>query len=215
MDKLRQQLLRKSAGVFLWVVLVIPRLNSIYNQGRGFSAMLRELENVPKSLYDVFANILSRDAENLDECITLIRWILFSLRPLRPIELYAAVQKTCSLADIDDSIVPVGPMLAKYLLHCSRGLVEITPAEPPVVQFIHETVRDFLINAEVRGGRLSAGNGISVILPDFQADSHHITIAEDCLQYLLNVSQETLSTKPSTRQHPLVSYAAEYWWRHM
>lgn len=119
------------------------------------------------------------------------------------------------IADIDGSLASAEPALAKYPPHCSRGLVELTPVGQPAAWFIHEIVRDILTDEEVRGRRLSAGSGISVVLPDFQPDSCHTTIAEGCLQSLLDLGQKTPSPGPRTRQHPLASYAAEHSWRRM
>jgi len=120
MDQLRQQLLHKSAGVLPCAFLVIPRLYSIGNQGRGSTTILREQGSVPKSLHNALASILSRDADNLDNCITLIRWVLFSLRPLRPVGLNAAVQHTCSLRT-STVASPLQSLLWPSTLHTARA----------------------------------------------------------------------------------------------
>ena len=99
---LRRQVRNRSAGTFLWVVLTITMLNKLYDQGKKPAAMLKKLSEIPQDLRDVFACSLFRDKEDIDECIALLRWVLYSLRPLSPAELYVAVQETCSSRDEDD-----------------------------------------------------------------------------------------------------------------
>lgn len=57
--------------------------------------------------------------------------------------------------------------MRRYLLNCSRDLVELTRAEPPVIQFIHETVRDFLTRTSAPDANVSAGHDKPTILPNF------------------------------------------------
>lgn len=91
--ELRARICQKSAGIFLWVVLVVPMLNKIHDQGLGFDAMQRRLDQVPPGLKGLFADILARDMEEMHNCVTLLQWVLFSTRPLTSKELYAAVQQ--------------------------------------------------------------------------------------------------------------------------
>jgi len=150
--ELRTKICQKSAGIFLWVVLVVPMLNKIHDQGLGFDAMQRRLDQVPPGLKGLFADILARDMEEMHNCVTLLQWVLFSTRPLTSKELYCAVQQHShpNLSTPDEGL------LSKFLLNFSRGLVEVTKASPPVVQFIHETVREFLIGSDGLGGVDSA-----------------------------------------------------------
>jgi len=149
MNSLREEINAKSAGIFLWVVLVIEVLNQVYDRGEGFNAMIDCLRRVPENLEGLFIDILVKSSMNISTCISLLRWVLFCTRPLSPVELYSAVQHTevpasigngCQQAKLQDASI-----LPKYILHHSRGLVEVTAANPPVVQFIHETVREFLL----------------------------------------------------------------------
>lgn len=183
-------------------------LNKLYDQGKSPASMLRKLDDVPQDLHRMFADILSRVAEDINERVALFRWVLFSLRPIRPVELYIAVQ-TYSSADADTSIVEAGETVVRYLVDCSRGLVELTAAEPPVLQFIHVTVQDFLI------GNSLAGTISHVRLLDFRADSCHIVMAKECLQYLISLGHKMPSAKSDADKHPLAAYAAEQWWQHI
>jgi len=210
-DKLHRRVRDRSAGVFLWVVLVIATLNELFDQGKSLTSMLRKLNETSQDLDRLFANIFSQDQDDIGNRVTLLRWVYFALRPLHPIELYVAMQIRSSLY-VSDS-VPVGGRLTRYLLNCSRGLVEVTRAEPATVQFIHETVRDFLVRKNILKAHLSAESESLVGLSDYQDDNYHVVMAIQCIQYLITPGREASST--SAGQRPLARYAAEYWWQHI
>lgn len=89
--ELRRELCEKSSQIFLWVVLVIPMLNKICDKGGGLSAMTEFLRNTPDTLAGLFEEILDKSLHNIKECVVLLQWVLFSLQPLEPVELYLAV----------------------------------------------------------------------------------------------------------------------------
>ncbi|KEF51944.1 uncharacterized protein A1O9_11934 [Exophiala aquamarina CBS 119918] len=144
MDRLREKVCQKASSVFLWVVLVVPMLNQLYDRSQ-FMEMEKRLDEIPDTLDGLFAQILARNSEDIGISILLLQWVLFARRPLSPIELYSATQLGSASASLAETDVLHGDSLNRYLLNCSRGLTEITKANPPVVQFIHESVRDFLI----------------------------------------------------------------------
>ncbi|KAJ5988287.1 hypothetical protein N7481_003497 [Penicillium waksmanii] len=131
-DKLRTEdpdivhkLLQKSASVFMWVVLVVEILNR--ELARGAMSLDRKLEELPSGLSNLFKKILKRDDENMEGLLLCFLWILCAKRPLRPEEFYHALWSY------------------RYVISCSKVLAEITRSDKPSDQFIHESVRDFLI----------------------------------------------------------------------
>ena len=99
-----------------------------------------------EGLEDLFEMILSRDEKNLEGLQLCLKWILFATRPLQPQELYFAVQlrldKECSgFWDRDD--VDLNKTKA-FVRSSSKGLAEVARNKACEVQFIHESVRDFL-----------------------------------------------------------------------
>lgn len=193
-NELQRQVQDRSAGVFLWVILVVAMLNKLYDQGKSVTAMTSKLGKVPRDLHEVFAAILSRDTEDIDECIALFQWVMFSFMPLQPFELYFAVQLQLSVQRTESDIptwIPDAAVVMRYLLHCSRGLVELTMVEEreeheiseeaPYIQFIHETVRDFLNESNVLTRSSINGNVCSTLTAHVQADRCHAVIAETCL----------------------------------
>lgn len=216
-SELRQKVCDRSAGIFLWVVLVVAMLNKLYDQGKPMATMLKKLDTIPQDLHRVFASILSRDQESTNERHALFRWMLYSKRPLGPDELYVAVQ-TSIPGGLPMTALPTAETMMRYLLNCSCGLVELTITEQPVMQFIHETVRDFLTGTSYTDPYTLNTADPEDKIPGFQADRCHTTIAEECLQYLIGITSEA-SSNEHVGEHvaeelPLIDYAARYWWQH-
>jgi ankyrin repeat protein len=147
--ELQEKMLYKAAGVFLWVVLVVDIMNK--ENCRGRLAMRRRLEQVPSGLSDLFKDLLKRDNSNMEELQLSVLWILLSQRPLKPDEYYHAIWSGLYLEGLADLDIPEvdtedsEDCFARCVISSSKGLAEITKVKQPRVQFIHESVRDFLI----------------------------------------------------------------------
>ncbi|KAF4472065.1 Pfs NB-ARC and Ankyrin domain [Fusarium albosuccineum] len=186
-DTLKKQILHKSSGIFLWVALVIPMLNKASDRGLGnrIEGLMRKLAQIPDNLNDLFLGILKRDQDNVEELRLCIQWILFARRPLTPEELYAAVQIGLG-DDPDEGLAPrsehgVSEILRKRILDISKGLAEITKSDSPTVQFIHESVRDFLLR----------GHGVDVLdLSQNNEGRSHNYFTEIC-RLQLGISEKT------------------------
>jgi ankyrin repeat protein len=146
MDDIRAEILNRASGVFLWVVLVVQILNKAYDHGQ-IHALRRLLSEIPDELDDLFADILTRDAETRDQSILCLQWLLFSQRPLKPEELYFAVlsgTEPTALGKWDPAEVS-NQTIDRFILSCSKGLAEMSKGKDQTVQFIHESVRDFFL----------------------------------------------------------------------
>ncbi|KAJ5769523.1 hypothetical protein N7520_004082 [Penicillium odoratum] len=147
-----QRILYKASGVFIWVVLVVEILNREYARGAMF--LNKRLEEIPSGLSDLFRDILQRDKENMGELLLCFLWIFCAEHPLRPEEFYHALWSglfSQGLVDgpmPDASVYDTSDGLSRshiYVISCSKGLAEVTKSGNPTVQFIHESVRDFLV----------------------------------------------------------------------
>jgi ankyrin repeat protein len=145
-QSLRLDLLQSSRMIFLWVALVIDILNKDY-PSKSINQMMRRLREIPEELGDLFEMILQRDGGNPETLELCLKWILFAERPMKVQELYFAVQfglgeEDCSGAwnqeDLDLDAMKIS------VKEWSKGLSEIK-GKASVVQFIHESVRDFLL----------------------------------------------------------------------
>ncbi|KAK1988357.1 hypothetical protein LZ30DRAFT_699329 [Colletotrichum cereale] len=150
-EELQPKLIEKASGVFLWVVLVVDVLNKEY--ARGGTALRKRLAEMPSGLHDLFKDMLRRDNTDRDQLLLCVLWILCAKRPLRPQEFRHAMWSDPSLKGLIDEELPgvstsdAGDSMEVCVIGTSKGLAEITKTSRPTVQFIHESVRDFLLKA--------------------------------------------------------------------
>ncbi|GFG25977.1 ankyrin repeat and protein kinase domain-containing protein 1, partial [Aspergillus udagawae] len=188
LEDLQTQLLRKAAGVFMWLVLVVDILNKEYRHN-GL-ALRKRLAELPSDLSELFKDILRRDKENMAGLRLCILWILLAKRPLQPQEFYHALWSGLALEDQADEQIPdVGVPGAsdslnrfnRCVISNSKGLAEVTKSKLPTVQFIHESVRDFLVKER----------GLHELWPDLGFEwesSSHETLKKGCDSYLNHTS---------------------------
>ncbi|KAH7143654.1 hypothetical protein EDB81DRAFT_501154 [Dactylonectria macrodidyma] len=171
-------ILEKAAGVFMWVVLVVDILNKEFRGGRIF-AVRKRLREIPAKLSELFRDMLRRDQDNMANFLLCIQWVLYAKRPLKREEFYFAI--VSGLDPEPEDLAEWNPEhitaedLQRFVLSSSKGLAEI--AKSNTIQFIHESVRDFLIKDK----------GLRDLWPelgqDFQSFSHD-RLKQCCLTYI-------------------------------
>lgn len=81
---LRDLVLQKSSGVFLWAVLVVNDLLKHWDGGRGVQFLREMLQSVPNELDNLFSNILwSMKPETVQATMSLFQWAILATKPLR------------------------------------------------------------------------------------------------------------------------------------
>ncbi|KAK2764112.1 nacht and ankyrin domain protein [Colletotrichum kahawae] len=180
-QQIRHELQEKASGVFMWVVLVVDILNKEYDGGR-MHRLRQRLREIPGDLNTLFRDILIRDRHHRDELLLCIQWVLFAKEPLRPEQLYFAilsgveVDSTEALSDWDPEDI-TADIMKRFILDSSKGLTEVTKSKMPTVQFIHESVRDFLLKHD----------GLSQIWSEFGSNFNgqcHERLKCCCMNYL-------------------------------
>ena len=156
-SSLKLKLCTKANGVFLWVVLVVRILNELDDKGYDLPSIEQRLSSLPPKLDAFFKEILVQDPEEVVACLDILNWVSWAKTPLTVPQLWTACNK-----DKWGEGLPDLEVMRKRLLDIAHGLVQVvdmgqdrtitklsyaahrrTPA-PPVVQFIHETVREFI-----------------------------------------------------------------------
>ncbi|KAK2028279.1 ankyrin [Colletotrichum zoysiae] len=220
--ELQEELIKKASGVFLWVVLVVDLLNKEY--ARGGMALRKRLAEMPSGLHELFKDMLRRDNTDRDQLLLCVLWILCAKRPLRPEEFRHAMWSDPSLRGlIDDELPEVGTSdagdgMEVCVIGTSKGLAEITKTSRPTVQFIHESVRDFLLKA---GGLQELWPGLGF---DWRIPSHE-KLKTCCHAYLSHplvnepakqlVSEgNALSTAGISANFPFLEYASQHMLHH-
>ncbi|KID95301.1 Pfs, NB-ARC and Ankyrin domain protein, partial [Metarhizium majus ARSEF 297] len=217
--QIRADLQEKASGVFMWVILVVGILNKAHDKGR-IHELRRILRDIPGDLHKLFRDILTRDCHKRDELLLCIQWVLFARQPLKPEQLYFAILSGIepeALSDWNPDEITVS-IMRNFILDSSKGLTEVTKSKTPTIQFIHESVKDFLLKE----------NGLREIWSDFgenfQGESHE-RLKQCCLKYMnidiaahLNIgsslpkasSQEAAELRQSAdTSFPLLEYAVQ------
>lgn len=112
--------------------------------------------------------------------------------PLSPGELYLAVKRSSSGDGVKDIRVPSGDVIYRYLMNCSRVLIEYTKAVPTAVQFVYETIRTFLSSSIAA---IALYNVESAHSPSFDGLAHE-AVKQGCLR-CLNKFPNLISTNGS------------------
>lgn len=173
----------KALGVFMWVVLVVGILNKEYDSG-NVCELKERLRAIPGDLHQLFRDILTRDNRENGRLLLCIQWILFAKEPLRREQLYFAIHSGIKpLSAWGPDITPA--VMDRYILDCSKGLAEVTKGKTQTVQFIHESVNDFLLRE----------NGLMEICSDLgshlQGQSHE-RLKQCCLTQMTIAARSNL-----------------------
>ena len=145
-EEIRAGIQRRASGIFLWVLLVVEILNKTHR--RGHVHLLRDcLSELPDELDDLFRMLILRDTRNTAQLVLTLQWILYAKRPLKREELYFAVRtgnngRVAIPWNRDETTLDD---MERFILDCSKGLVEVTRGAQKTVQLIHESVRRFLL----------------------------------------------------------------------
>jgi ankyrin repeat protein len=148
-DEMKLEIIRRAQGVFLWAELVVQILNKDCDRG-SVRKIRHRLDEIPNGLDDLFRNILQRSVQEESYLVQILQWILYAARPLTPQEMYLAVHSgTTDSAHVkpwnNEEIEPEA--VHRFILNSSKGLAELTKGtkrRKSTVQFIHESVRDYL-----------------------------------------------------------------------
>ena len=137
----------KAKGIFMWVVLVTRILNEESDRGSNNAKLRKCLDQIPAELHELFQDILQRGIQDNKHLVPILQWISFAQSPLTREELFFAVHSG------DPDFIASEPWdpdeddaetMDLFILETSKGLAEMTKGKKPTIQFIHESVRDYL-----------------------------------------------------------------------
>ncbi|KAK4449085.1 hypothetical protein QBC34DRAFT_97915 [Podospora aff. communis PSN243] len=196
---IRQTIIDRASGVFMWALLTVSQALTLSRQGFGWGSIQHKVNATPKELGELYRNII-RDVvgKNGRVSLRLFKYLIFSVRPLTLEEMRWALILS------DDHQLQVGCVerwrqaedydsdMEKRIRGLSGGLAEVTEAFPPVIQFIHQSVSDYL-NDE----GLWILSGLPVLGPsdpnrvtiETIENMTHFDLAAACLTYLGSLSQ--------------------------
>ncbi|KAK3941378.1 hypothetical protein QBC46DRAFT_431135 [Diplogelasinospora grovesii] len=212
-DALKEKILRKSDGVFLWVVLVVDSVLQKRDEGKSLQFLLREIDAIPEALETLFCQMLSTVQPNSrDITLRLFQWAILATKPLRLSEwhhILAFIREPSpsSLSDWKESeaFTETDEQLEKQIRTISKGLIEVSVSsssgEPPTnvfetmsvcagagsLEFEHGETRVVQVIHESIREFFLQGGGFDTVVPGqgSQAIANgHLSIMRTCLDYI-------------------------------
>lgn len=161
---LESEIQDKAKGTFLWVVLVVRELLHANDAGAPLRELRNIVQSVPQDLREFYQHQLRcTKGGDRERMLRLLQLVFYAQRPLSPTELRYALAFGCgtyaSYAEWSQSseYIRNDEQMERRIRELSKGLVEVTPlpkddesapssaqSRKAVVQFIHQSVRDFL-----------------------------------------------------------------------
>ncbi|THZ76213.1 hypothetical protein D6C85_02407 [Aureobasidium pullulans] len=192
--RLRNGILAKSNGCFLWATLVVRRLENVH----GLEARLQAIQSEPPGMQDLYANI-SKSLPDHQLSRTILTWVFCAVRPLSLAELSYVLPGLSDEGD-DDAVRTL------VFRHC-HDLMYVDSNDQ--VRTRHLSARDFLLRPGIDHG----DSGLAI-----DRATGHKTLALGCLKYLLSSEMNKKSRHKlsiSRRRSPFSSYAVDSFYLHL
>ena len=224
---------KQASGVFWWAHDVVQRVLDLDRDGASQGMIKAEIESIPPDLSKLYEELIQ---DMGSRSVKLMQWICFATRPLSLDELRWALlidgdcpQKSLRAYLESPSYISGSSRMKRQIQTLSRGLAEVifpaldgnehisdtsvsssslTMAKEPIVQFIHPSVKDFL----VRGGLLTFSRNSPSL--DAAIGLAHHQLSKICLRYL-GMEEIGQSRTYDRRDFPFLSYATISWLSHM
>lgn len=229
-DLVRDQITRSSAGNFQWANLVVSIVLSLVRRGIPPRAIQRKIQQSPQELSKLYEELLkSIPDDDIQESLHLMQWIYFGLRPLSLGELRFAMAMDASPSSTSvsqcqeaENYVETNEAMERRVRDLSKGLAEpVNHGGEMVVQFIHQSVIDFLRT----GGLQLLDRSQEGATADTLAGRSHFRLSKTCIRYLameemkqrydLIKMRMKMRSPPVPPLYPLEDYSITYWIRHV
>ncbi|QYT04740.1 hypothetical protein H0G86_011643 [Trichoderma simmonsii] len=174
-------IIARASGIFLWAQLVIKKARDLELDGAGSNEIETAIRSIPEGLHQLYKELIGDMGPS---SLKLIQWVCFALRPLSTEELRWALVIDARFSSLQecqksDNYIPDSQRMNQRLIKLSRGLVEVTSGtKTEVVQFIHQSVKDFFTNE----GLLALDNTSSSV--DESIGLAHLELSKTCICYL-------------------------------
>ncbi|RKK67488.1 hypothetical protein BFJ69_g14456 [Fusarium oxysporum] len=202
---------KRADGVFLWAWLMVKQVLDLEREGIGLQEIEAKIGSVPQELDDLYCELIQNMGS---DSLKLIQWVCFATRPLSLDELRWAmlVDADCphrSLYECQRDYPSGHDGMKRRVQTLSRGLAEVT-SDGKVIQFIHQSVKDFFIEKGLSALDESAKTNCVVGI------AHH-RLSKTCIRYLaMEEIGRSASHEPYRlrSQFPFLHYATTSWVAH-
>jgi energy-coupling factor transporter ATP-binding protein EcfA2 len=219
-DILENEILRKCEGSFLWAHLVVTTVTGLFLKGSTWSRILQIVRQTPPSLLSIYQYTFGQiigSGHHL-EALHLMQWISLAERPLSVTELrYALTSDNTARYRNGIRHVKNDVCMERLATTLCGGLIvaqhhkDSNDNDSKSVQFIHQSVRDFLIQDGLR--QLATDYSNEQIIGKSQD-----RLCRSCIKYL---KREEMLRKESMQERdriwlllPFIDYASRYWSKH-
>ncbi|KIW24170.1 uncharacterized protein PV07_09900 [Cladophialophora immunda] len=199
-ERLRQEILKRARGNFLWVSIVLEELHKCQTE----SEIQATLEQIPENFKEMYSRMQLAITENpngrrVKLAKELLQWVICVPRPLTLDQLRDAISK--DYPDVLDLKKAVRDVCGQFILIDSTNHVTM----------IHQTARDFLTNAPNRMIELNRKRANTSVLRKSLSSLSKLSIRALALG-----SRESLSLRKELEaQHPFTLYVANSWFYYL
>ncbi|KAF8493459.1 hypothetical protein F5888DRAFT_1926975 [Russula emetica] len=184
----------RAGGRFGWISHQLHALG-----GNTLSQTSEILEEVGTPRDEEFAQALHDiPKEKIQYSVDLFQCLVAAIRPLSLKELANISAELDSNADPHEDAV-----LSAY-----PTLIARDKDDPTIIQFSHESLKEFLTSNRLRTSRIENSSRYH-----FSLEAAHATLARVCINVLLRFD-ETADITHLKKRSPLALYAAQYWVQH-
>ena len=200
---------QRAAGIFLWAHLVVEKILKMERAKEPPNAIEAEIQQTPRNLEEMYREVVKKMTGNAAS-IRLLQWLCCPSLPLSTDQLRWAMAidpdgyfKSLKDCEKSEYFIPLGNMDARVnILSC--GLAEIVRSNPPVVQFIHHSVREFFLD-----------EGLATVIrseksPQVAVGEAQYLLFRCCVRYLVMdeiVRAIKASPQNCSKKFPLFGYA--------
>ncbi|VUC30442.1 unnamed protein product [Clonostachys rosea] len=138
LDNISHLLIERSEGMFLWVKLIMHSLL----EADSIAELQKVIVSMPRELPEVYDRILDqmyrgKEEAQREKVLRMLKWIVFSYRPLKHHELLHGVAVTVDTPDFCENT-----RLQEHAMDICKPLVEKMP--DGTVTFIHHTIQEYV-----------------------------------------------------------------------
>lgn len=186
----RDQIIEKALGNFQWVKIVAKLVSDFRRKKYSQKSIQAKIAAIPIQLSKLYQDLLtSVDEWEKPESLQLMQWICFALRPLSLTELRFAMavdadttSQSISQCQESEQYTERDEEMEIRVRHLSKGLAEVISHDGKfIVQLIHQSVNEFLIEKE--GLKLLYGSQDRASANSLIGRAH-FRLSRSCIKYL-------------------------------
>jgi WD40 repeat protein len=180
-----EKMVRKSAGCFLWTVLVMRQLQEIYTSDE-IDEVLQEVPEEMDELYRRNLQIMESRPRTKKLAQTVLIWTLCATRALTLDELKDAIRLDVGIVVVRDLERSISTLCSQFLFVDKQNKIQI----------VHETARTFLLNPDLKSEfrvQMPLGN---------------VQLGLACLRCLTSDDMAVRINRGGSKIHALAEYAS-------